>query len=88
MQGSTAVADICLVSEENRSDIMSGNDGAPSLGPEAFPAVTVPVPSLTKQGLSSDMLPMLLPCRGNSSTFTSTGPEGQRLLLQCMHAKD
>lgn len=46
--------------------------------PEAFPAVTVPLLSLTKQGLSFDMLSMLLPCRGNSSTFTSTGPEGQR----------
>lgn len=48
-----------------------------TLEPEAFPAVTVPLLSLTKHGLSLDMVAMLLPCRGNSSIFTSTGPEGQ-----------
>lgn len=43
--------------------------------PEALPAVTVPPVSLMKQGRSLDMLSMLLPCRGNSSTFTSLVPE-------------
>lgn len=49
--------------------------------PEALPAVTVPLLSLMKQGRSLDMLPMLLPCRGNSSTFTSTRPEHERFFL-------
>ena len=58
-----------------------------TLKPEAFPGVTVPLLSLMKQGLSLDMLSMLLPWRGNSSTFTSTGPEGQRKLLKCKYAE-
>lgn len=46
--------------------------------PDALPAVTVPLLSLIKQGLSLDMASMLLPWRGNSSIFTSTGPEEER----------
>lgn len=43
--------------------------------PDALPAVTVPEPSFTKQGFSLDMASILLPCRGNSSALTSTGPD-------------
>lgn len=35
-----------------------------------------------KQGRRLDMLPMLLPCRGNSSSFTSTRPERERFFSQ------
>lgn len=43
--------------------------------PDALPAVTVPEPSFRKQGFSLDMASILLPCRGNSSALTSTGPD-------------
>lgn len=81
---------MCLVSEINLSDIISvsKNYGAPTVRPEALPAVTVPLLLLMKQGLSLDMLSMLLPWRGYSSVFTSTGPEDDRPILRCMHTKD
>lgn len=41
--------------------------------PEAFPAVTVPVPSLTKAGLSFCSASIEHPCLGNSSLFTTSG---------------
>lgn len=43
--------------------------------PDALPAVTEPEPSFTKQGFSLDIASILLPCRGNSSALTSTGPD-------------
>ena len=46
---------------------------APSLRPEAFPAVTVPVPSLTNAGLSFPSVSGVVPCLGNSSVDTTTG---------------
>ena len=42
--------------------------------PEAFPAVTVPVPSFTKAGLSFDKASNVVPWRGNSSVSTVMGP--------------
>jgi len=38
--------------------------------PEAFPAVTVPVPSVTKAGRSFDRPSIVVPCLGNSSVST------------------
>lgn len=49
--------------------------------PEALAAVTVPVPSVRKQGFNFDIVSKLLPCRGCSSVLTSTGPAKQSVLL-------
>ena len=50
---------------------------APSLIPEALPAVTVPVPSLINAGLSLLRPSTVVPCRGNSSASTVVAPEGR-----------
>ena len=47
---------------------------APSLIPEAFPAVTVPEPSFMKAGFSLDSFSTVVPWRGNSSASTVMGP--------------
>lgn len=49
--------------------------------PEALAAVTVPVPSVRKQGFNFAIVSKLLPCRGCSSVLTSIGPEKQSVIL-------
>jgi len=49
--------------------------------PEAFAAVTVPVPSVRKHGFNFATASKLLPCRGCSSVFTSIEPEKQSAAL-------
>lgn len=49
--------------------------------PEALAAVTVPVPSVRKQGFNFATVSKLLPCRGCSSTLTSIGPAKQSIML-------
>lgn len=66
--------------QSHRQKMMEGK-------PEELPGVTVPLLSLMKHGLSLAMLSMVLPWRGNSSTFTSTGPEDDRQMSQCMHTE-
>lgn len=46
--------------------------------PEALAAVTVPVPSVRKQGFNFAIASKLLPCRGNSSVLTSIGPAAKQ----------
>ena len=55
--------------EASSVDITS-TAAAPSLIPEAFPAVTVPVPSLTKAGLSLARVSAVVSGLGNSSVET------------------
>ena len=55
--------------EASSVDITS-TAAAPSLIPEAFPAVTVPVPSLTKAGLSLERVSAVVSGLGNSSVET------------------
>ena len=47
---------------------------APSFRPDAFPAVTVPLPSLMNAGLSLWRVVAVVPCRGNSSLETVREP--------------
>lgn len=49
--------------------------------PDALAAVTVPVPSVKKQGFNFDIVSRLLPCRGCSSILTSIGPAKQSIML-------
>lgn len=49
--------------------------------PEALAAVTVPVPSVRKQGFNFAIVSKLLPCRGCSSVLTSIGPAKQSVIL-------
>lgn len=49
--------------------------------PEAFPAVTVPVPSLIKAGFSFCSPSMVQPDLGNSSLDTVMGPVTQKQVL-------
>lgn len=49
--------------------------------PEALAAVTVPVPSVRKQGFNFAIVSKLLPCRGCSSVLTSIGPAKQSIML-------
>lgn len=53
--------------------------------PEAFPAVTVPVPSLTKAGLSFCSASIEHPCLGNSSLFTTSGKKMTQFVFQDFH---
>ena len=55
------------------SALMSTRAAAPSLMPEALPAVTEP-PSLAKAGRSLPSASTVVPCRGNSSVSTTTSP--------------
>ena len=55
-------------------DDISTKAAAPSLMPEALPAVTVPDPSLMKAGLNLPSPSAVQPDRGNSSFLTSMGP--------------
>ena len=52
--------------------------------PEAFPAVTVPLPSVIKHGRSFWNASFEHPARGNSSLFTTTSPEKYLLNLICL----
>ena len=66
---------------EASSEDITNTAAAPSLIPEAFPAVTVPVPSLTKAGLSLARVSAVVSGLGNSSVetrmegFLGTGTE-------------
>jgi hypothetical protein len=62
---------------------MSTTAAAPSLIPEAFPAVTVPVPSWRKHGLSLVSASNVVPCLGNWSSVMSVVAER----LQKKHQK-
>lgn len=48
--------------------------------PEALAAVTVPVPSVRKQGFNFATVSKLLPCRGCSSVLISIGPAKQSIM--------
>lgn len=43
--------------------------------PDALPAVTVPVLSCMKHGLSFDNVSIVVPCRGNWSAVTTVVPD-------------
>jgi hypothetical protein len=55
------------------SAVISTSAAAPSLMPEALPAVTEP-PSLVKAGRSLASVSTVVPWRGNSSVSTTTSP--------------
>lgn len=61
-------------SRVDRADLATRTTAAaPSLRPDALPAVTVPVPSLIKAGLSLASVSEVVPCLGNSSAVIMTG---------------
>ena len=60
------------------ANCISTTAAAPSFIPEELPAVTVPDPSRTKQGLSLDRPSIVVPCRGNSSSVTTVLAENQK----------